>query len=115
MRACASEVASALSVVVAIQHVPDADDPIAEFGEIAGGRLDRGMTEPSLDLLDRHTFASERRGVVAAQRVRVREAVRYPSNRGMAAHELREALLGDRAGRPAARARERHEQDVVVA
>jgi len=32
-----------------------------ELGEVPGGRLDRRVPKPGLDLLDRHALASERR------------------------------------------------------
>jgi hypothetical protein len=55
----------------------------------------------------------ERRRVVAAQRVRVREAFGDACDCGVAAHDLGEGLLGDRPARSVAR--EAHEDDVVVA
>jgi len=62
--------------------------------------------QPRLDLLDRYTLAGQRRRVVAAQRVRMGQALRHAGDRGVAAHELRETLLGER---------EKQEQHIVVA
>jgi hypothetical protein len=51
---------------MAIEDLTDTRAVLAELGEIAGGRLDRGVPQPGLDLLNRHTLTRERRGVVAA-------------------------------------------------
>ncbi len=60
-----------LRLLVAIKYVADARTLAGELGEIAGGRLDRRVPQPGLDLLNRHTLVGQRRGVVAAQRMRM--------------------------------------------
>jgi len=89
-----------------IENLADTRTLAREFGEVASGRLDRGVPEPGLDLLDRHALVGERRGVVATQRVRMREAVGHTSDRGVAAQKLRKTLLGDRSGGVISRARD---------
>ena len=105
---------AALVLVVAVEYVADADPLVTELGEIARGRLDRGVPETGLDLLDRHALAGQRRGVVAAQRVGMGEALGHAGDGGVAAHDLRETLLGDRTGHAVSRAREADEQHIVV-
>lgn len=45
--------AASLLFMVTIEHNADAQGLIRGLGEVAGGRLDRGVSEPRLDLLDR--------------------------------------------------------------
>ena len=98
---------------MAVQDIANADAAVGEFCEVAGGRLDRCVSEPGLDLLDRDVLVGERCGVVAAQRVRVRQALWDSCHLGVAAHQLGQGLLGYRAA--AAVTCEAREDDVLVA